>query len=218
MERQAIPRNLTREQGEKKRSEMRGDLRREFLFASIRESDGEDRTVELSFSSEEPYGRWWGVEILDHTKGCVDLGRLNSIGCVLFNHKRDAVIGKILKVWEEDKRCHAKIQFDDDMESEVIYKKVKSGTLKGVSVGYMVDDWEEVLPGKKSTDGRFTGPCDIAKRWTPFEISIVSVPADPTVGVGRDLGGRHPRTTGRTLDFFSRQLQINANKFKEVTK
>lgn len=82
----------------------------------------------------------------------------------------------------------------------------------------MVDDWEEVLPGKKSTDGRFTGPCDIAKRWTPFEISIVSVPADPTVGVGRDLGGRHPRTTGRTLDFFSRQLQINANKFKEVTK
>ena len=40
------------------------------------------------------------------------------------------------------------------------------------------------MPGKQSSDGRFTGPCSIAKRWTPYEISIVSVPADPTVGVG----------------------------------
>lgn len=41
------------------------------------------------------------------------------------------------------------------------------------------------MPNKTSTDGRFMGPCSIAKKWAPYEISIVSVPADPTVGVGR---------------------------------
>lgn len=201
-----------------KHPEMQGSLSRELLSASIREVEGEERTVELSFSSEEPYSRWWGVEILDHAEGCVDLRRLGSIGCVLFNHNRDAVIGKILKVWEEGSRCHARIQFDDDPDSEVICRKVQGGTLKGVSVGYVVDSWEEVMPGKKSSDGRFTGPCEVARKWTPFEVSIVSVPADPTVGVGRGFGDGAPDMGGRTLDFFSRQLQINKNKFQEVTR
>lgn len=180
--------------------------------------EGEERTVELSFSSEEPYSRWWGVEILDHASGCVDLDRLNNIGCVLFNHDRNVVVGRVLKAWEEGGRCSAKVIFDDDPESDVIYKKVQGGTLKGVSVGYSVDSWEEVMPGKKSADGRFTGPCEIAKRWTPFEISIVSVPADPTVGVARDM--ETGAVCGRTLDYFVQQIQINKNmnRYQEVTK
>ena len=139
------------------------------------EGDGNERRFILSFSSEEPYTRWFGPEILDHTDGCVDLDRLNSIGCLLFNHKRDSVVGKITKAWIENGRGQAEVEFDDDEASEVIYQKVKSGTLKGVSVGYMVDSWEEVMPGKQSADGRFTGPCSIARKWAPYEISIVSV-------------------------------------------
>lgn len=195
-----------------KKTEMQGSLSRAHPAASIRAVEGEERTVELSFSSEEPYARWWGVEILDHSDGCMDLERLNQIGCVLFNHDRDQVIAKIVKAWIENDRGYAKIRFDEDDASDVIYKKVQGGTLKGVSTGYMVDNWEEVPPNKKSADGRFTGPCDIAKKWTPFEISIVSVPADPTVGVGRDLGNDPYNENGRTLDFFSRQLQINKNR------
>lgn len=200
---------------QKKQQEINSSLNRTIPI-SIRAVEGEDRTTELSFSSEEPYVRWWGNEILDHSEGCMDLGRLNTIGCMLFNHDRGAVIGKIVKAWNEGSRGYARVQFDDDEASEIIYKKVKGGSLKGVSVGYVVDIWEEVAPGKKSEDGRFDGPCDIAKRWTPFEISIVSVPADPTVGVGRSLGGS--QKCGRTLDYFSRQLQINQNKFMEVKR
>lgn len=75
------------------------------LRGSIRalEGDGNERTFELSFSSEEPYTRWFGQEILDHSAGCVDLTRLNEIGCVLFNHDRDEVIGKITKAWIDKK-------------------------------------------------------------------------------------------------------------------
>ena len=70
------------------------------------------------------------------------------------------------------------MEFDTDEQSEVIYQKVRSGTLKGVSVGYRIDSLEEVMAGKTTADGRFSGPAEIARKWWPFEISIVSVPAD----------------------------------------
>lgn len=175
-------------------------------------NDGGERRFELSFSSEEPYDRLLYTEVLDHTEGAVDLTRLSEIGCVLYNHDRNAVVGKILRAWIEDGRGRAEIEFDDDENSEVIRQKVAGGTLKGVSVGYIVEEWEEVLQGKQSKDGRFSGPVDIAKKWTPFEISIVSVPADPTVGVGRELetaAATETKPCGRSNDWFAKQLQIN---------
>lgn len=190
----------------RREAQNRNELQREFFDAQIRQTEGEERCVDLSFSSETPYERWFGPEILDHGEGAVNLKRLSAIGCVLFNHNRDAVIGKVVKAWVENGRGKAQIRFDEDEQSEIIYQKVKSGTLKGVSVGYKVDNWESVAAGKKSTDGRFKGPCEVAKRWSPFEISIVSIPADDTVGVGREM---EQKTKGRTLDWFIRQNQIN---------
>ncbi len=153
------------------------------------------------------------MEILDHSPGAVDLTRLNDIGVLLFNHHRDDVLGRINRAWIENSRGYAEVEFDTDEEAETIFQKVKSGTLKGVSVGYQIDSIEEVMPGKTSTDGRFLGPCDVARQWEPFEISIVSVPADPTVGVGRDIeenGGEEKRKFAPSLS--ARQLQINLNK------
>lgn len=201
-------RPLAREEPEQKPEKNKGF--RALVDCQIRavEGEGNERTFVISFSSEEPYTRYFGQEILDHTEGCVDLTRLNSIGVVLYNHKRDKVIGKINKAWIENARGYAEITFDSDADSEVIYQKVKSGTLKGVSVGYVVDDWEEVSPNKVSMDGRFTGPCSIAKRWTPYEISIVSVPADPTVGVGRSMTESEALAWNET---YIRQLQYNKN-------
>lgn len=185
---------------------------RSFAGASIRamEGEGNERKFLLSFSSEEPYDRGWCIEILDHSPGCVDLTRLNDIGVLLFNHDRDEVLGKISRAWIDGGKGYAEVEFDTDADAETIYQKVKGGTLKGVSVGYRIGAVEEVMPGKNSTDGRFKGPCDIARKWEPFEISIVSVPADPTVGVGRDYGQEGTRKHAPTLR--ERQLQINLNK------
>lgn len=193
-------------------------ITRDFAINSLRamEGEGNERKFILSFSSEEPYKRWWGVEILDHSESAIDLTRLREIGCVLFNHNRDVVIGKVNRVWVENNRGCAEIEFDTDDESEKIYQKVANGTLKGVSVGYAVDSWEEVAANKKSADGRFTGPAEIAKRWSPYEISIVSVPADPTVGVGRELEeGTKSEVSpirSRTLLLYEWQMQINKNQ------
>ena len=186
---------------------------REIAITGIRQVKNEDdtKTIELSFSSEEPYQRWYDhTEVLDH-KG-IQLDRLNDIGVVLYNHNRDKVIGKVKKAWVEDNRGLAVIELDDDEFRTEIYKKVESGTLKGVSVGYSIDTWEEVKAGKESTDG-FAGPCYIARKWTPYEISIVSIPADGTVGVGRS----EENTDGNDmadLSMYENMVKMNENKLR----
>jgi len=194
-----------------------GTMERFLSDCSIRavEGEGNERKFKLSFSSEEPYDRFWGTEILSHADGAVDLTRVNSIGVVLFNHDRNRVIGKILNAKVENNRGEAEIEFDNDADSEIVYQKVAGGTLKGVSVGYTVEVWEDVAANKQSSDGKFTGPCSIATRWTPYEISIVSIPADPTVGVGRskEQPGEAPATETGVGGFYydEKQLQINHN-------
>lgn len=160
---------------------------------TIDQVDTDSRTVELSFSSETPYGRWFGDEILCHDEECINLERFNNgLGTVLFNHDRDAVVGHVEKVWLEDNRGKALARFDTDEQSETIFQKVQSGTLQGVSVGYAIYRYE-VLEDEdtKSTNGRFNGPAYVVTDWEPLEISIVSVPADPTVGVGRSAEEIH---------------------------
>ena len=176
-----------------------GEVFQRVFPAQIRAVEESSRTVELSFSSEAPVERWWGAEILSHDEGAVDLARLLEVGTVLFNHGRDVKMGKmpiarIEEAWldTEEKKCRARVTFDDDPDSDRVFQKVQKGMLKGVSVGYSVSSWEEVAPGKQSSNGRFTGPADIALRWEPLEISLEPTPADPTVGVGRSIDEAAP--------------------------
>lgn len=148
--------------------------------------DVEKRTVPLSFSSETTeVVRWGDIEILDHSSGACDLSRMNEMGVLLFNHNMDMPIGGISDARVENSRGVAIARFDTDDDSDKIFKKVMSGTLRGVSCRYAVDVWEYVEAGAVSTDGRFIGPCYIARKWRVLEISIVSIPADASVGVGR---------------------------------
>lgn len=162
------------------------------------EGQEESRQAVLSLSSEEPCKRWFGNEILCHDAGAINLARLKEIGVVLFNHNTNEPIGRVLSVEldESQRKLRAVVEFDDDEDSDRIYRKVKSGTLKGVSVGYRVDVWEDIEAGAVSSNGRFTGPCSVAIRWEPFELSIVSVPADPTVGIGRSFQMQENKENG----------------------
>jgi len=149
-----------------------------------------DRSVDLSFSSETPVKRWFGTEILLHGPGNVDLSRLKNLGAALMNHNPAVIVGPLKNVRLEDKKGKAKVIFDEDEDGQKAFGKVQSGSLKGVSVGYTVQKYREVLQNEDYTlpDGKaITGPAMIATRWTPHEVSLTSVPLDPTVGVGRAL-------------------------------
>lgn len=142
--------------------------------------DVEKRTVEVAFSSEEPVERWFGDEILSHAAGAVDLSRLNDGGAVLFNHDWDDQIGVIERAWvDADRRGRALVRFGNSAKAAEKFQDVQDGILRHISVGYSIANFEEEVSDGSRT---FT-----ATRWQPYEISFVTVPADPTVGVGRSV-------------------------------
>lgn len=171
----------------KRTAKNKNDMTREIVVDEIQVHD-DSRTMTLSFASETPYERWFGPEVLCVDETSMDLQRFrDGVGCLLFNHDRDKVIGKIERAWVDNYRAYADVTFDDDEFADVIFNKVKSGTLKGVSVGYCVGEYTEVRIDEGFAQGRIKGPCYVASKWEPYEISIVSVPADTTVGVNRSL-------------------------------
>ena len=113
-----------------------------------RQEEGQDsRRRTISFSSEAPYRRYFGMEILDHAEGAVDLGRLNSVGVLLFNHDVDKVVGRVIRAWLENNRGMAEVEFDTDADAEKVFSKVQSGTLKTTSVRYSVAAGRRCGPG-----------------------------------------------------------------------
>lgn len=150
----------------------------QFRTLEVGKPDSEKRTVELSFSSEEPYERYWGVEILDHSLTSVDMQRLNNGAPLLFNHDTDAVVGVVESAQIKDGRGIATVRFGNSAKAQEVFRDVEDGILKNVSVGYRINEMK--LESEK--DGVDTYR---VSQWMPYEISVVSVPADNTVGIGR---------------------------------
>jgi HK97 family phage major capsid protein/HK97 family phage prohead protease len=162
--------------------------KREMTFGGF---NAEKRTAELSFSSEIEYERFPGfIEVLSHNEGAVDLARMNSGASVLFNHDHDKVVGVVesAKIGG-DKKGRAVVRFGSSDFANQIWKDVQDGILRNVSVGYRI---KEMNLTQTRDDGT---KVYTAASWEPFEVSIVTVPADQTVGVGRGLQADTKPTT-----------------------
>jgi len=164
---------------------MSGLFYRSFRIEAAPERE-DARYVDLSFSSETPYMRWFGNEVLLHGEDNVDLTRLEAMGSGLLNHNPNQIVGRISDVrLGGDRRGYARFHFDDDETGNMAFAKVRSGSLRGVSVGYVIET------GRRLEDGEewegYRGPGIIATRWTPYEISLTPIPADHSVGVNRSL-------------------------------
>lgn len=154
----------------------------------------EDRKLELSVSSEQAYRRWWYYEKLEHTTSAIDLARFNDSANLLFNHNRDDYIGVIEKAWinNDEKKLINIVRFDTHDLAERIMQSVNSGIIRNVSIGYVID---ELVLEKKSKDDLNTYR---ATKWTPLETSLVTVPADASVGVGRSFYDLKPQENETT--------------------
>jgi HK97 family phage major capsid protein len=146
--------------------------------------DLEARTVPLAFSSEEPYERSFGMEVLDHAPQSVRLGRLAGGGALLLDHDPTRLIGVIERASiDEDKIGRAVVRFGRSELAEEAFRDVQDGIRRHVSVGYMIHDAQ---PVRGSREIRVTD-------WEPYELSLVAIPADPTVGVGRAADEQQPQ-------------------------
>ena len=190
--------------------------------------DGIDLIVDLSFASDEPYERWWGIEVLDCSPESVRLDRINDGGALLFNHNWDELRGHHLpgsvRCVEGKVRGQVAIAWAAD-EGKTI-KLVQGGHLTHTSTGYEIHQIIEQSVGKsgekieRTLDGQMfdrvltrshrDAPGDLVAfrraldsaagaferaaneptsyrvtDWEILENSLVTVPADTTVGYGR---------------------------------
>jgi HK97 family phage major capsid protein len=140
----------------------------------------EDGTYTFPLSSETPYRRYDGDEVLVHSPEAVDLKFLKSgTAPLLDSHNRydglEKQLGVITDAWLEERRLYVTVRFSNRENAQEIKRDVDDGIIRNVSVGYDVHKVERDVD---------TDSYRVIK-WTPKEASFVSIPADETVGVGR---------------------------------
>lgn len=162
-----------------------GPLYRNAVVATWRRADDDPEVVEFSFSSEEPVERYFGMEVLSHQPGAMNMVRLNSGAAPwLWNHNPDVVLGGVEKAWQAgDGRGMVRTRWSPNTKSEgseewKVRQNWEAGIIRNVSFMYSIDAPFDL----KSRDG-----VALVTAFTPMEVSAVSIPADATVGNGRAI-------------------------------
>lgn len=164
---------------------------------AIATSDNENKLLEFSFASDAPHRRfdWESWEIIEETLDCRESAivgdRLKSgLISFLWNHDPDSVRGVIQSIKWRSGKGYAIAKLSRSAASEQLLKDVEDGIVKGISVGYRVSEYEETSKAVWSGDrwdSEMISPKQVkATKWEIFEISAVSIPADATVGIGRN--------------------------------
>lgn len=152
------------------------------LRAAVRANsvDIEQRTAEIIWTTGAKGRRWsWDVgsymEELDVSDKSVRMDRLNNGAPLLNAHSsyelRD-VIGVVERAWLENGEGRALVRFSQREDADAVFRDVKDGILRNISVGYAVHRYEvleeddDKLPTYRATD------------WEPLELSIVPIGFD----------------------------------------
>lgn len=141
--------------------------------------DLEARTMTFPFSSEEPCDMWYGEEVLSHKPGAMRTGARQESMPLLFNHCRDDLLGITESISLDGDRGICTVRFGKDERGEWALQQARDGILVNASFMYRVFKFEVDEESETYT----------ATDWEPYEISLVTVPADATVGVGRSADG-----------------------------
>jgi HK97 family phage major capsid protein len=169
---------------------------------AIRAADmSADDRIPMSISSEygverggyfsDPY-----MEVLSHDEGAVDLGRADGGLPLLMDHDHTRQIGVLEDVHVgADKRVHGMARFSKSAAGQEIRQDVLDGIRTRTSIGYRVLELTQERKPSKTELAVYR-----ATRWALYENSIVSIPADPTVGAGRKADEAAFPVTVRSLD------------------
>ena len=150
-----------------------------------------DNTVEIVWTqgaSVRRYDWWEGKpydEALDVTTEAVDMTRFEAGTVQVLDGHRvgagvNAILGIAVRGWIADGEGRAVIRLSQRPEVAGIVADIRAGVIRAISFGYSVQQYA-ITPGAQRTDG---GTVDLyrAVRWTPREISFVTVPADAGAG------------------------------------
>ncbi len=131
------------------------------------------RLLPAALSSEEPVDTPFGVEVLSHAREAVDLSRTKRGLALLFNHNKDVIIGRVRDVHVSEGQLRGSLYFSGNARASEVFGDIADGIITDVSIGYHIKEYENTQDGIRAT------------KWKPFEASVVTIGADPTVGINR---------------------------------
>lgn len=150
----------------------------------IERAEGEmisDRTVPIAITSDQPILHWFGYLQLNHAPESIRMDQMKAGAPLLLEHWREKKIGGLLNVRTDGHVLRADAKFSRRPEADAELMDIEDGIARGISGGFSVHHL--VLVEEREDDYDLYRSDD----WTPIEASLVSIPADISVGVGRDL-------------------------------
>ena len=174
--------------------------------------DEDKRMVRVGVSSEEPVERSFGMEVLGHSAGDINMEFINSGRApLLLDHNMEKQIGVIeeFKLDETAKRTTAVVRFGKSALAREVFEDVKDGIRMNISVGYRIDKLERYEQDNETY---------YKAQWTPMEVSSVSVPADQSrlVGVGRSKDKQNNNIEVKLMENEKKQ-DINLDEVRAQT-
>lgn len=155
----------------------------EFFKSEAFATDGKgENWLTFSFASEEEVSRWYGSLILSLKRGSMKDDRVRDMAVsFLKEHNTYENLGMVRKIYTKNRVAFADVEFNEREESQMVRDEMLKGTRPNVSPLAVPTDDEaiEVVEDNGFWDYRLR-----YNSWQPFEISSVSMPANPKVGYG----------------------------------
>ena len=163
-----------------------------------------DNTVEVVWTQGATVRRydWWNErpydEALEVTPEAVDMSRFEAGTVqVLDGHRTyggvNAILGIAERGWIEGGEGRALLRLSQRPDLAGVVADIKAGVIRAISFGYSVQKFE-ITRAQDRTDG-VNVDLYRAVRWTPQEISFVTVPADPGAGTRSQPTGQQGEAT-----------------------
>lgn len=162
--------------------------------------DAEKRTVDMVFTTSTPVRMWsWDLgefnEILEMKDSSINLSRFKKGAPLLNSHNRwdlEKQIGVIESTRIEGEKLVGTVRFSKRESVDWIWRDVQDGIITNASIGYRVQNYKDISEDNDKVKTL------VATKWTPHEMSLVTIPADEDAGTrmersqsGRESGNHY---------------------------
>ncbi len=143
-----------------------------------RKAKSNSRTVPVVLSSDKPYDRGDYTEVLVHRADTINLER-EPLPLIEAHDRSKTNIGIVENLSIQSGKLRGTARFGTSARANELWDDIEAGIVRSVSIGYEIHDYDE--------DHSTNPPTMNVTRFTPFELSITSTPADTSAGFFRNL-------------------------------
>lgn len=145
-----------------------------------------ERRIACVVSTETPVIRPTYTEILLHRSPAnIDLSRA-PLPLLEGHDPMTPAIGIVENLRLENRTLRGELLLGSTARADELWRDILAGVVRTVSIGYRVQQWRQ--------SGRPDAVLMQAERWTPLEVSLVGLPADPAAQIEPPLPGHAPST------------------------